>query len=215
MFRSDDRDRRVADLKAQVGYALSPRLEPFVRGRVNDRAYDDAQDSAGVSRDSHGWETVVGTTVDLGGITFGEVYAGYFEQTYEQAALGTISGPSFGGSITWNPTGLTTASVGVDRSIEETTLNGASGALQTAFRAGVDHELRRNVILTADMRVAERDYEGIGRTDDEAGASAGATYLANEYLELGMRYHYDRRESSQAGASYDAQMLLFRVTGQL
>lgn len=215
IFRSDDRDRRESEIEGRLGYELSPRIEPFLQASANDRSYDADVDDAGVDRDSHGWETVAGAALDFGGVTFGELYVGYFEQRYERAAFDTISGPSFGGDITWNPTGLTTVTAGLERSVEETTLNGASGALQTAFRAGIDHELRRNVILSADTRLAERDYDGITREDTDARFGIGATYLANEYLELGVRYGYAMRDSTRAGADYDAQTLLFRVTGQL
>lgn len=214
VFVSEDRDRREMLGSFEVGYAISDRIEPYVRGAVNQRAYD--EDAAGGQvRDSDGWETVLGGRFDLGGITSGEVYAGYLEQTYDSSAFETISGISFGGALTWNPTGLTTVEVALDRTVEETTVSGASGGLRTGGTVSVDHELRRHVIVSADGAYALTDYDSITREDRTGSGELGATYLFNRNLSSRAGYRFQWRRSNVTGADYDVQTFLISLTAKL
>lgn len=213
-FRSKDRDRTESEASFRVGYEFTPRIEPFVRTSVNDRSYRQHRDDAGQVRDSWGWETVGGAAFDLGSVAVGEVYVGYLNQSYEAAGFEDVSGFSFGGEIVWNPQRLTTVTVNAERSVEETTLAGASGALQSSLDARVDHELRRNVILTADLGVSQRDYRGVSRQDDMAEAGASVRFLANRFLELHSGYSFSTRNSSASGADYDAHTVFLGLTAQ-
>ncbi len=214
-FRSSDRDRRVLEGSVRSGYSVSERLEPFVELAVNDRSYDQRVDDNGFERDSQGWEATVGTAFDLTGVTFGEVYAGYLSQDYDRDGFDTITGFSFGGALTWNPTGLTTVTAEAARTVEETTLSGASGALASAIDLRVDHELRRNVILFGTAGYTTIEYQDISRDDDLVNAGLGVTYLANEFLKLDMSYSNAHRDSTANGSDYNTQTVRFRVTGRL
>jgi hypothetical protein len=211
---SSNRDRREYVGTARFGYDFATRYEGFVRGSVNERRYDSTPDSTGVNRDSHGWEVVGGLAIDFGGITFGNVFAGYLSQEYDQTGFETIDGPGFGADLTWNVTGLTTIKLEAARSVVETSLAGASGALQTNGRLAVDHELLRNLIISADARYAVIDYEGITREDDVAGLGAGGTYLINRNFNLGFRYTFATRDSNVANADYDTHTALVKLTAQ-
>lgn len=214
-FRSSDRDRRVIVGSVRSGYAISPRFEPFVELGANDRHYDQRFDDGGFERDSQGWEATTGAAFDLSRVTYGEFYVGYLSQDYDRDGFDTIDGFSFGGELTWNPTGLTTVSAGAERTVEETTLSGASGALRSAFDLHVDHELRRNVILFGFAGYSLIEYQDISRDDDLASAGLGATYLANEYLKLDLSYANAYRNSTANASDYNTQTVRFRVTGRL
>ncbi|MEX0923972.1 MAG: outer membrane beta-barrel protein [Rhodovibrionaceae bacterium] len=213
-FNSDDRDRTVSEGSLRLGYEVSPNIEPFVRTSVNDRSYRQSSDDFGTKRDSWGWEAVAGTAFDLGGVTYGEVYVGYLEQRYDSASLDTISGLSFGGNLIWNPTRLTTVTLGAERTVEETTLSGASGGLQTMLKAQVDHELLRNLILSGDARYARLNYNGISREDDTADAGLSLRYLIDRNFELRAGYSFATRNSSVSSADYDTQTLFLGLTAQ-
>jgi len=210
----DDRNRRELQGSARIGYDFSPGYEAFVRGTVNDRSYTDNLDDSGFDRGSQGWEVVGGLAFDLGGVTSGNVFAGYLSQEFDDPSFGTIDGVSMGGDLTWNPTRLTTVKLEAARTVEETTLSGASGSLSTDVRATVDHELRRHVILSADVRYRNLDYDGISRNDDVIGAGLSGTYLLNRHANLRLRYGYATRSSNTAGADYDAHTVLVRLVTQ-
>ena len=147
-INNDDRDRDIVEFGSRIGYMIVPdKYEAFFRFTGNDLDYDDNLDDNGFNRDSDGYEIVVGTAIDFGGITYGDVYIGYAEQDYDDAALEKVDGLVIGGSIFWNPTQLTTINPFITRTIEETTLSGASGYFATTAGIRLDHELRRNFLL--------------------------------------------------------------------
>lgn len=198
-INNDDRDRKDFIGTVRVAYEIVPEYEAFFRGGVNARPYDDAVDDNGFDRDSDGYEVVIGTAVDLSGVTFGDVFVGFASQDYEDPQLPTIDGVTFGGTIYWNVTRLTTITGSIRRTIEESTLSGASGFFATRVGVSVDHELLRNLLLSGDLHGTRSDYEGIDREDDDIQVGLGAKYLLNRHLYLSLDYSYWQRESSQAG----------------
>jgi uncharacterized protein (PEP-CTERM system associated) len=116
--------------------------------------------------------------------------------------------------VTWNVTQLTTVTFEASRTIEETTLSGAAGALSSDAQLTVDHELLRNLIVSAGARFNYIDYEGISREDDIAGLGLGATYLINRYFNAGLRYSFTARDSNVANADYETQSALLTITAQ-
>ncbi len=214
IINMDDRDRREIKGTGRIGYDIMPNYEAFVRGTVNQRNYLKSVDDSNVDRDSHGWETVVGMALKLSGVTFGNVFAGYMRQTPDDPSLKTVDGPSFGGDVTWNPTRLTTVKLAANRTIEDTTLSGASGALATDARLTVDHELLRNVLLSASANYTNWDYRGIGRSDDVVGLGLGATYLLNRYARVSLKYAHDRRDSDAVDGDYSVNTVFLRLSTQ-
>jgi hypothetical protein len=188
--------------------------EAFVRTAVNNQNCDDRVDDNNIKRDSQGWEVMAGVALDLGGVTYGNVFAGYMSQDYDDPTLKTVDGVGFGGDITWNPTRLTTVQFAIARTVEESTLNGAAGALSTRFRADVDHELLRNVILSANAEYENNDYEGISRDDDIIAVGVGGDYLLNRHVRLRLNYTYQTRDSSVAGTVYDTNTVFLRLVTQ-
>ena len=204
------RDRDESEVMARAGYAAAAGYEAFVRATRDERRYDH-HDPAGPNRDSDGWELVIGTALDLGGIVFGEVFAGHRSQDYDDASLPTIDGFTLGGAVDWNVTPLTTVNGFVQRKVEESVIDGASGALATTVGLGVDHELLRNLILSADLSLTSSDYEGITREDDVLGVGFGGTYLVNRNLHADFGYRHQSRDSTTAGADYDSNVVHLTV----
>jgi len=214
-INNKDRDRSQYTVSLRGGYEIVPEYEAFVRVAYNTVNYSSAVDDNGFNRDSDGYEAVVGTRIDLSGVTYGDVFAGYRRQMYDDARLRTVNGPTFGGAITWNVTSLTTAKGSIVRTVEESTLSNASGFFATDFRASVDHELLRNLLIGATVGYLVDDYEGISREDDYYKAGAYARYLMNRNLYLTARYDYERRASDAVGADYDKNIFMLRLETQL
>lgn len=214
---NDDRDRDVWVAAAQANYEIVPAYQAFVRAVYNVRDYRLGRDDFGIDRDSDGIEVVVGSEFDLTGVTFGNVFAGYRTQWYEDDRLDSIGGLAFGGQLTSNFTPITTGQITVQRQIEETSVNTAEGFWSTSVGATLDHELLRNLVLRAGLAYYLQEYEGIDRDDDVYLARAGALWQANRHLSLGATYTYERRESNgeAAGTDYDDNRMMLTVTGRL
>ncbi len=216
-INNDDRDRDLYVGALKLGYEIVPRYLAFVRGTVNERDYRSRTDDLGFDRDSHGYDLALGTEFDLTGVTFGEVHVGYREQAYEDPGFGTLDGVSFGARLTSNVTPITTLQLLVDREIEETSVTTAEGYWSTSVKLRADHELLRNLILSADLGLALADYEGIDRDDEIYMGGFGATYQMNRYLGITAGYRYEERASAGRARDQDyvENALMVRVTGRL
>ena len=152
---------------------------------------------------------------DLTGKTMGELYVGSLERNYSNPALTDYSGATFGGKVTWNATPLTTVTAGIDRDVEETTRAGSSSYLATTYKAGVEHAIRRNILLGANAGFTTNEYEGtaaVQRDDEIASAGVGATYLINRHLKATAGYTYTQRDSNIANSDYDRNRVMLRLS---
>lgn len=203
IINNDDRDREIGDAAVRTRYTLDERFAPFGEVRLNYRDYTQAVDDDGLNRDSTGYEVLAGTSFDLSGVTFGEVFAGYLRQRFDDRQLDTISGPALGGQLTWTPTGLTTIELGLERTVETTILPGASGILATGRRLRVDHELLRTLILSVEYSRTDDQFKGIAREDTITRTAFGARYLPNRYFDVRLSYEHLQRESAGTDADRD------------
>lgn len=213
-----DRDRNVYAGGMQLGYELMPSYEAFVRAEGNERKYDKREDAGGVERNSNGYSAVAGVALDLGGVTFGEIYAGYLQQFYEDDTFNTLSAPTFGGTLTWNATTLTTVNARAARVVQETTQGGSSGILRTTGGLSVDHELLRNLILTAGFTITNDDYQDVKRNDYYYIPGIGARYLMNRnvYANIGYEFvHHTTHGRDSTDDPYDQNLVRIGLEAQL
>ncbi len=197
----------------RVGYEINPQYEAFVRGSYNDINYD-GLNSAGIDRSSDGYGVAVGLEVDFGGIFFGDFFAGFRSQDYDDSSLDDFDGFGGGADITWNVTKLTTIGFSALGDVQETTADGASGRLVATGEVTVDHELLRNLLLAANASVTRDDYEGISRTDYVYRAGFGVTYMLNRYLRLGADYDFRKRDAEAGGTDFTENVALIRLQVQ-
>jgi hypothetical protein len=216
-FNNTGRDRNVYAGGLQLGYELMPAYEAFVRAEGNQRDYDQ-RETGGLERNSQGYNAVAGVALDLGGVTFGEVYVGYLEQFYEDNTFSTLSAPTFGTTLTWNVTTLTTLNARVARVVQETTQGGSSGILRTTGALSADHELLRNLILTAGLTITNDDYEDIKRNDYYYIPGLNVRYMMNRNLYANVGYQFvrfttDGRDTTDE--SYDNNIFRIGLQAQL
>jgi hypothetical protein len=196
IINNDDRDRRETSARARVGYDAAESYGFFVQASTNDRAYDQLRDDAGFNRTSNGWDLVLGVALDRSGIVFGDFFAGYRRQEFDDSRFETVKGPTFGAEVTWNLTQLTTLTAIGERILEDTTIVGASGIESTRLRVSADHELRRNLIVSVSLASEEEDFQGIDQTDDIRSVGLTVRYLPNRRLHVGGGYRSERRSSA-------------------
>ncbi|NSX33909.1 outer membrane beta-barrel protein [Brevundimonas vesicularis] len=214
VIEQDDRDRTVARLTGRTDYALSPATALFFQVARDDRDYRKVAGSP--ERSSSGHEVRAGVDFELGALVRGEVAAGYIRQQFRNTTYGDLDG--FGGRarLSWFPTQLTTLTATAGRSVEDTGVIGSAGALRTEVSIGVDHELLRNLILTAETAWSEDDYNGLDRTDTRLAASFSAIYrLDRRYgLTTGLTYLDQSSSGGAAGPTYRSTRLSIAVVSQ-
>ena len=215
---NDDRDRDITELKLRVGRRLSDEYAGFIELRADEIDYDQEFDQFNAQRSSDGYQLLAGTTVDISSVIFGEVYAGYRERDYDDAQFQSADGLAFGADVTWNVTGLTTLNFSGSREIDSTTIAGASGIEETRIGVAVDHELRRNLIVSAQGALETEDFEGLDRDDDIQRFMAKLQYMMNRNIYLTAGFEHRKRDTSPSnsgGREYTINSLFIQVRGQL
>lgn len=196
----DYRDRDETVLTARGDVAVSPDTSLFARGRIIDRDYDLDPPAVAQQRSSDGYVIDAGTEFDIGGVARGSVAVGYMEQDYEDPALEDGDGFSTDLIVDWFPTQLTTVSFNASRVVNDSAIAGSGGFLGTNFGVNVDHELRRNLILSAAVGWGNDDYFGIDREDSRWSLTGSATWFVNRHA--GVRaslVHTDQDSKGLAG----------------
>jgi hypothetical protein len=195
----DERDRDVVSGLGRADWAVSPATAVFVQASVNDRSYSEPSTATYAARDSSGYELLTGVNFELGAVARGEIAAGYISQSFDQAAYGDVDGYGARASLEWFPTQLTTVTLSGSRTVEDSAIAGSGGYLSTGGSIQIDHELLRNLIVSANLNLATDDYEGIDRSDDRFTASIGASYFMNR--RLGVSVTASRYDQSSSGAA--------------
>jgi hypothetical protein len=203
----------------RVTYEIVPGYHAFIQTPLNERQYDRGVDPAGFNHSSHGYEGDVGTAVNLGSALNGEVFVGYLRQDYEDRAFGSPQGLSGGANLLWNVTDLTSLRLAVSRTVSEeaagVTTAPSGSYLETTGKVSVEHELLRNVVLTASGTYFVDQFTGVNRTDNNYNAYAGVKYLMNRVLSLGFDANFWHRDSNQPGVNYDREIIGVRLHLQL
>ncbi|GAA0282661.1 hypothetical protein GCM10009127_25080 [Alteraurantiacibacter aestuarii] len=215
IINNDDRDRTMVDLGLRVGHELPSGMQIFVQGAFDYREYDTAADDFGYQRNSEGFSIGAGVRHQLSRRLSAEAHVGYLQQRYDDPRLPNISTVDFGAVIDWSgPAGLS-ASLRTDRTVEETTLPGASAYVLTtssfALRA-LPHP-RLNTGLT--IWGSHYDYRGAPRSEFVTGANVWTRYYLNSHLYLGLDYNLAQRSSNAAGFDYDENRFMISIGGQV
>jgi hypothetical protein len=191
----DFRDRNEFYYSGKAEYAVSPDTALYVSLVGNDKNYDVSSPTA---RDSDGYTATVGSNFELSQVVRGDIEVGYMKQSYDAAQYGNIDGLNAKGKVEWFPTQLTTVNFTGSRTIEESVATNSPGYISANVGAGIDHELLRNVLLSAKANYGEDDYKQIDRKDERTGASASAAYLLNRNVGVFLTYTYLKQKSTGA-----------------
>ena len=214
LLDQDFRDRNELSYGAKAEYAASPDTAFYVTATGNKKDYDTTV--VAQNRDSDGYVVGVGANFDLSEVMRGDVQVGYMKQSYDSVAFKDIDGFNASGRVEWFPTQLTTVGLYGSRSIEEAVAPGSPGYLSNNIGGSIDHEVLRNLLLSASAGYGKDNYEQIDRDDKRKTFSATATYLMNRRVGLFLTYSYLEQDSSGVakGASFKDNKLIASVALQ-
>ena len=205
------RDRNEHTVSAEVAYEITPTVKPYVAFNYNWRNYLETD-----ARNSDGYLAQIGTTLDFGGVILGEVYGGYLQQDYRNLSTGTYRTGIFGGKFLWNVTEMTSVVADLTRRLAETSVAGYASYLDTTGRLSLQHELKRNVLLTGGFGYSRQDFNGDPkRQDDIVDAGISARYFFDQNFYADAAYDYIDRTSDTAAAEYSKNVIMFRVGVQM
>ena len=139
-----------------------------------------------------------GLDYDLNGLFRLRALAGYESRSFSSNTYQTISSPVAELSLIYIPTGLTTVTGTVNRRIQDSSDETTAATTSLLANLRVDHELRRNVLLTASIGILQNNYGLKSESQSQYTANFGATYLLNRYSALSGTYDYTTRLGATA-----------------
>lgn len=211
----DDRDREELTASLRGDYAFSPATAGFLQVALNEHNYDITAPGR-LGRDSDGVTVLAGLNFELSNLLRGDIGVGYVEQNYDDPRFRDISGLGVRGQLEWFPTQITTVTLTAARRVSDSGIPGAAGYLESDFGAQIDHELRRNIILTGQVSYGEDNYQDLDRLDRQLRFAVSGTYLVNRSVGLTIGYSYYDQESSglAGGQDYKVNKIGATVTVQ-
>ncbi|MFN3313264.1 MAG: outer membrane beta-barrel protein [Hyphomonas sp.] len=180
------RDRNVTEGRSRLSYAISPDLAVFSQVSYVATDYRTTQLIGGQerSRDSTGYTLAGGVDFELSALVRGDVAVGYFKEERDDNFFDDVSGLSVDARMQWFPTRLTTVSFNAGRRVVDIGAFEAPSVTETIGGVRVDHELRRNIILSGFARLASYDYEEVDRKDENLELGLRTIYKMNKRVHL-------------------------------
>lgn len=180
------RDRTVTEGRSRLSYAVSPDLAVFTQVGYVGSDYRTTQIIGGQerSRDSTGLTLAGGVDFELSALLRGDVAVGYFREERDDNAFDDVSGLYVDGRVQWFPTRLTTVSFNAGRGVVDIGAFESPSVTETVGGVRVDHELRRNIILSGFAQLASYDYDEVDRKDENLELSLRTIYKMNKRVHL-------------------------------
>jgi hypothetical protein len=215
---NDDRDRQVFGLAVRLSHPVADRLDLFAQALWNARRYDHTPDDYGYYRDSGGYRLAIGVKGQLARGLDAEGYAGYLSQDYDDPRFDRVSALDFAGKLNWRVDPRTRARLTLERTVNETTLEGSSSYLYTNLAGSLTHQLGDRTTLAANLGAGLVAYQDVGRDDWIYTAGLTARYMLTEHLYVTGGYRFVHRDSNDSGGvpgidlyDYDRQQVFLTI----
>ena len=193
---NEDRNRDILGFGARLSYRLNSHYTVYVQGISDVRDYSIEFDDNGFRRDSRGHRADVGFLATPSDQIKAELYVGHLLQRYDDSRFNNVNTVGFGGSIQYRYSPRTIWSAQLDRTLEETTISGASGYLYSTVSGKVEHMVTPRITVSAAVSASEADYQEISRKDRYYAAMMGARYYPTANLFVGAEYRVQVRDSN-------------------
>ena len=136
-------------------------------------------------------------------------------QDYEDRRFKDPAGLAFRASFNWTPSRLTLIVPTIERSVQETTLLGASSMVRTSASLLVRHEYARNILLTGFGGVYHDDFKGLNRDSLLYELRGRVTYAFNENVFISGELAHRKKDSELTNRSFDQNFIGLRLGLQM
>lgn len=190
VFDSRELDRKIYQGGLRADYAVTPNLAVLVTGTLGKIDYDLPPVSLTPDRSARKAELLAGLSFEFTDLLRGEVAVGYIDQDFRAPSLAGFRG--FGGraELEYYPTRLTSIRLDASRTIQDAGNPLAPSYRRTRFGVRVDHELFRQVLLTAAADYESARFQLPLRTERRPHLAFSGQYLMNRHVTLFARYDH-------------------------
>lgn len=193
------RNRDVLQGDVTTRYELSPQRDALLVTRILGVHYV-APQAGQPTRDSTGYQVLVGLSDDTDGMWRYRVLVGWEERAFRASVYQTHQAPTAEAAVIFSPSGMTTITAKLTRSIEDAAQEGIAGYTYTGARLVVDHEYMRNVLLQGTVAIQHANYLQGGGTTTAVSVGGGVTWLVDRHVRVGAEFEFtDQRGNSPPG----------------
>ncbi|MEJ2214379.1 MAG: outer membrane beta-barrel protein, partial [Gammaproteobacteria bacterium] len=196
---NDDRDRELWGLGVRATHNLDKGRDVYLQALYDIRDYDETVDQNGYERDSDGYRVALGLKNNFDSGNKVEAYIGYFSQDYDDDTFSSVDSMDFGGSFTYRPNANTKLTGNLVRTLNETTIAGSSGYINTSFSGKLEHRISQQLIPYLSLGYAESDFQDHGREDQIYSAEAAVKYYVARNAFFTAGYRHVERDSNDFG----------------
>lgn len=211
-INNDDRDRDMATVGARIGHSINNADEIFGMFSFDSRDYRLPFDDYGYQKDSNGVRFSSGLHHRVNSTLDAEAYAGGIYQNYSDPRFDTVFVPDFGGQVRWTGIPATTVTAKLERTIQESDLQGASGYLETAASVEVVHWIQPDLRVNGAASYALDHYNGLlSRVDQVQSYGIGIRKYFTPHFYLGADFSRTTRDSTDLDYSYIDSKAMIRA----
>ena len=190
-FRSYDRN--LASLAFY--YRVAPRTRILAEVVYQDYEYN--PDVGFTDLDNEYIRYQVGVEWALTNQLEGTVKVGYQDRDYKLDNLQDIDGLAYEASIDYKPNTYTTINATARRESIDSSINTAGGFLRTTYGLGVKHGLTELLSVEGELGYVTDDLVfNVNREDKRYSAKAGLDYSVLSWVDVGVNYTYNERNST-------------------
>lgn len=189
------RDRTVLQGGTTVSYELAPQRTLVFVTRAVSQNY--AHQLPGQSTlNSIGYQALAGFDYADDGVWRYRLLLGVEHRVFAAAAYPARNAAIAEGEIAWMPSGMTTVTADLTRSVEDAAQEGVAGYTYTTAKLTLDHEWQRDLLLHASAGVQRADFLQGSTQQTSYSLGAGATWLAGRNVQVSATYDFTQQWGS-------------------
>jgi hypothetical protein len=189
------RDRTMLQGGITVSYELAPQRSLVFVTRAIGQDYAH-RSPGGATLNSTGYQALGGFDYDDDAVWRYRLLLGAEHREFAAASFPARTAAIAEGEIAWMPTGMTTVTAAVTRSMEDAAQEGVAGFTYTTAKLTLDHELLRNLLLHAYVGLQRADFLQGGTQQTSYPLGVGATWLVNRNVQLSATYDFTEQRGS-------------------
>ncbi len=194
------RDRNVLAAGVTARYELMPLQNALLVLRGTATNYL-APQAGQPSRNSTGALLLAGLSDDRDGLWRYRLLLGWEQREFAASTYRAHGAPVAEAELIWAPSGMTTVTGALTRSIEDAAQEGVVGYTYTAASLTVDHEYARDILLQATGGAQQADYLQGGGHQTALLLGLGVTWLVDRRLRVSATYNFNGQGGGGVGTA--------------
>ena len=191
--------------RARVAFSVNPAQRFYVEANFDRRDFSSSPLNSPAlpvlqgNRSSESLAIRIGYARQLPELLLLDVNVGYLKQEFDDPRFSGPSAYSFDGRLSYSPSQLTRFQLRASRTVDDTVNPLFTGLLRTEFSFGVEHELRRDLVLSSEARYVKLDSGDNTANGSEYWLTGTARYDFTRNIMLRLQAEHFRRDGVFAG----------------